>query len=106
MANWRDELNDAVQDERQYVRPPTTGIGAAVKIRPPPVSSESPMERRVAALRELDRETAILKIYYLEGKPREFDFVRDRHIAAGDVEEYVGRRAVELVKNAQKGTPW
>ncbi len=37
------------QDERQYVRPPTTGIGAAVKIRPPPVSSESPMERRVAA---------------------------------------------------------
>jgi hypothetical protein len=55
---------------------------------------------------ELDRATAVLKVTYLEGKPREFDFARDRHIAPTDVEEYVGRRAVELVRSAQKAAPW
>ncbi len=55
---------------------------------------------------ELDRETAVIKVTFLEGKPREFDFARDRHIAAADVEEYVGRRTVELVRNAQKAQPW
>ncbi len=55
---------------------------------------------------ELDRSTAIVKVSYLEGKPREFDFARDRHIAAADVEEYVGRRAVELVRSAQKAAAW
>ena len=55
---------------------------------------------------ELDRSTAILKVSFLEGKPREFDFARDRHIAAVDVEEYVGRRAVEFVRAAQKSSPW
>ena len=55
---------------------------------------------------DLDRNTAIVKVSYLEGKPREFDFARDRHIAPADVEEYVGRRAVELVRNAQKAHPW
>lgn len=55
---------------------------------------------------ELDRTTAILKVSFLEGKPREFDFARDRHIAAVDVEEYVGRRAVEFVRAAQKSAPW
>lgn len=55
---------------------------------------------------ELDRTTAVIKVSFLEGKPREFDFARDRHIAAADVEEYVGRRVVELVRSAQKATPW
>ena len=55
---------------------------------------------------ELDKETAVIKVTFLEGKPREFDFARDRHIAAADVEEYVGRRTVELVRNAQKAQPW
>jgi hypothetical protein len=55
---------------------------------------------------ELDRTTAIVRVGYLEGKPREFDFARDRHIAAADVEEYVGRRAVELVRSAQKAAAW
>jgi hypothetical protein len=55
---------------------------------------------------ELDRQTAVIKVTFLEGKPREFDFARDRHIAAADVEEYVGRRTVELVRNAQKAQPW
>lgn len=55
---------------------------------------------------ELDRTTAVIKVTFLEGKPREFDFARDRHIAAADVEEYVGRRVVELVRSAQKATPW
>jgi len=54
----------------------------------------------------LDRETAIIKINLAEQKPREFDFAKDRHIAAADVEEYVGRRAVELVRAAQKSEPW
>lgn len=54
----------------------------------------------------LDRETAIIKVTFIEGKPREFDFAKDRHIAAADVEEYVGRRAVELVRAAHKAQPW
>jgi len=55
---------------------------------------------------ELSRETAILKVSFADTKPREFDFTKDRHISAADVEEYVGRRAVELVRAAQKAAPW
>ncbi len=55
---------------------------------------------------DLDRSTAIIKVSFVEGKPREFDFARDRHIAAADVEEYVGRRIVEVVRSAQKASPW
>lgn len=55
---------------------------------------------------ELVRDAAVIKVIYGEGKPREFDFAKDRHIAPADVEEYVGRRAVELVKSAQKASPW
>lgn len=55
---------------------------------------------------ELARDSAMLKITFGEGKPREFDFAKDRHISPPDVEEYVGRRLVELVKAAQKASPW
>jgi hypothetical protein len=55
---------------------------------------------------ELVRESAIIKVTFGDGKPREFDFAKDRHIAPADVEEYVGRRAVELVRAAQKAAPW
>jgi hypothetical protein len=55
---------------------------------------------------ELARDSAIIKVTFGEGKPREFDFAKDRHIAPADVEEYVGRRAVELVKSAHKASPW
>ncbi len=55
---------------------------------------------------QLDRETAVVRVNVAETKPREFDFAKDRHISAVDVEEYVGRRAVELVRLAQKATPW
>ena len=55
---------------------------------------------------ELARDSAILKVTFGEGKPREFDFAKDRHIAPPDVEEYVGRRLGELVKAAQKAAPW
>lgn len=55
---------------------------------------------------ELVRDSAAIKVVFGEGKPREFDFAKDRHIAPADVEEYVGRRAVELVKSAQKASPW
>lgn len=55
---------------------------------------------------ELGRDTAIVKVTFVEGKPREFDFAKDRHIAPNDVEEYVGRRALELVRAAHKANPW
>lgn len=55
---------------------------------------------------ELLRDSAVLRITYAGGKPREFDFAKDRHIAPPDVEEYVGRRLVELVRAAQKDAPW
>ncbi len=54
----------------------------------------------------LDRETAIVKVTFGESKPREFDFAKDRHIAPNDVEEYMGRRALELVRSAYKANPW
>jgi uncharacterized protein YehS (DUF1456 family) len=55
---------------------------------------------------ELHRESAAIRVIFGEGKPREFDFAKDRHIAPADVEEYVGRRSLELVRAAQKATPW
>jgi hypothetical protein len=55
---------------------------------------------------ELSVDTAVLKVALGEAKPREFDFAKDRHIAPADVEEYVGRRALELVRAAQKSHPW
>jgi hypothetical protein len=55
---------------------------------------------------ELSRESAIIKVTFGDAKPREFDFAKDRHIAPGDVEEYIGRRALEFVRAAQKTFPW
>src|SRR3954471_4378534 len=55
---------------------------------------------------ELARESAVIKITFGEGKPREFDFAKDRHIAPADVEEYIGRRSLELVRAAHKSHPW
>ena len=55
---------------------------------------------------ELVRDSAVIKITFGEGKPREFDFAKDRHIAPADVEEYIGRRSLELVRAAYKAHPW
>ena len=55
---------------------------------------------------ELSRESAIIKVTFGDAKPREFDFAKDRHISPNDVEEYVGRRALEFVRSAQKAFPW
>jgi hypothetical protein len=55
---------------------------------------------------ELSRDSAIIKVTFGDAKPREFDFAKDRHISPGDVEEYVGRRALEFVRAAQKAFPW
>jgi hypothetical protein len=55
---------------------------------------------------ELVRESAVIKVTFGEGKPREFDLAKDRHIAPGDVEEYMGRRALEFVRGAYKTHPW
>lgn len=55
---------------------------------------------------ELLRDSAIVRVTFGDGKPREFDFAKDRHIAPADVEEYVGRRSLELVRAGQKSHPW
>ncbi|HVY44632.1 MAG TPA: hypothetical protein VHB21_02085 [Minicystis sp.] len=55
---------------------------------------------------ELVRDAALVRVTFGDQKPREFDFAKDRHIAPADVEEYVGRRSLELVRNAYKATPW
>ncbi len=55
---------------------------------------------------ELVRASAIIKVTAGEGKPREFDFAKDRHLAPTDVEEYMGRRLLELVRAAHKTQPW
>ena len=55
---------------------------------------------------ELNRETAVIKVTFGEGKPRDFDLAKDRHIAPADVEEYMGRRSLELVRAAYKASPW
>ena len=54
----------------------------------------------------LARADAILRVTFNDGRAREFDFAKDRHLSARDVEEYVGRRAVELARAAQKANPW
>jgi len=55
---------------------------------------------------DLAEDTAILRVALGDAKPREFDFMKDRHVGGPDVEEYVGRRALELVRAAQKSSPW
>ncbi|MEM9693233.1 MAG: hypothetical protein AAGA56_11855 [Myxococcota bacterium] len=54
----------------------------------------------------VSRDDAVVKVSFNGGRPREFDFAKDRHLAPKDVEEYVGRRAVELARSAQKTHPW
>jgi hypothetical protein len=55
---------------------------------------------------KLRREDAVLEVSYSGGRPKQFDFAKDRHLAASDVEEYVGRRALEMARAAQKANPW
>ncbi len=60
---------------------------------------------------ELVRESAMIKVTFGEGKPREFDMAKDRHIAPADVEEYMGRRSLELRARRVQGpalvsAPW
>jgi hypothetical protein len=62
--------------------------------------------RELALTLELVRESAVIKVTFGEGKPREFDLAKDRHIAPADVEEYMGRRSLELVRAAYKTHPW
>jgi hypothetical protein len=148
MANWREELNEAVKTraEREaeeaerlrqrvaealgtaesafelavgalrFARERIADKGRSVELELTP-SEASPASARLVLGPSgepgtlvlgvaVDRETAVVKVSVAEAKPREFDFAKDRHIAALDVEEYVGRRVVELVKSAQKASPW
>lgn len=137
MANWREELTEAVkskaerdaeEQERQRKRVEEALTGAEEAVRLATEALRFALERlkekgQAAVLEEgpgklrltlgelslslqLDRETAILRTTFIEAKPREFDFAKDRHISPNDVEEYVGRRAVEFVRAAQKANPW
>lgn len=137
MANWRDELIEAVKTkvereaeeaERQRLRV-QEALGAAEAAlslgatalqfaheRIKEKGQETTFEQTADSARlsigkhalhaELDRLTAVIKVAFRESKAREFDFARDRHIAAADIEEYLGRRALELVRAIQKETPW
>ncbi len=69
-----------------------------------PEANGGPTTMMISA--DLDPATAIIKVTYQDAKAREFDFARDRHIASADVEEYLGRRVVELIRAAQKAAPW
>lgn len=62
--------------------------------------------REVSLSLELVRDSALIKVTFGDSKPREFDFAKDRHIAPADVEEYIGRRALEFVRAAHKSSPW
>lgn len=137
MANWREELQEAVKTRvereaeeqarhkkrvEEALTTAETAFGLAVEALR--YSCDRLKEKGLAAelaeapdavkltLREfslgleLSRDTAILKVTFVDGKPREFDFAKDRHITPVDVEEYVGRRALEFVRAAQKAAPW
>lgn len=148
MANWREELTEAVKtraereaEEAARLRQRVAealgtaesafelGVGALRFARDRIADKSQPVELELTPTGDapstarlllgapgapgslvlgvqIDRETAIVKVNVADTKPREFDFAKDRHIAALDVEEYVGRRAVELVRSAQKATPW
>lgn len=62
--------------------------------------------REVSLSLDLVRDSALIKVTFGDSKPREFDFAKDRHIAPADVEEYIGRRALEFVRAAHKAAPW
>lgn len=72
----------------------------------PPAPGEGGGPTTMTISADLDPATAIIKVTYQDAKAREFDFARDRHIASADVEEYLGRRVVELIRSAQKAAPW
>ncbi len=142
MANWRDELIEAVKTKAE--RDAEEAEKQRLRVREALTSAESALKLGIEALTfaadhvkekgrevslevhehsakfhlggapgpqmsiaaDLDPTTAIIKVSYLDAKAREFDFARDRHIAAADVEEYLGRRVVELIRAAQKANPW
>lgn len=147
MANWREELSEAVKTKAEreaeeaarlkqrvqealgtaesafglamealrFAADKISEKGKAAKLEPSP-GDPSPGAKLVieqtgdlgplALALSIDRETAVVKASIGETKPREFDFAKDRHIAASDVEEYVGRRIIELVRAAQKANAW
>ncbi len=92
-------------DALRYTRDRLRDKGQPVEL------TEEPDHHRLA-LRDLSirldlvREGAIIKVTFGEGKPREFDLAKDRHIAPADVEEYMGRRSLELARAAYKTNPW
>jgi len=71
----------------------------------PAAAGAPPAPTTMSLAADLDPSTAVIKVTYQDAKAREFDFARDRHIAAADVEEYLGRRVVELIRAAQKASP-
>jgi len=92
-------------DSLRYTRDKLAEKGQPVELLEEPDKNRLSL-RDVSLTLELVRESAVIKATFGEGKPREFDLAKDRHIAPNDVEEYMGRRALELVRAAYKANPW
>lgn len=114
-ARQRQRLEEALASARGALEHAATALRFArerLQEKQQPVTlAEEPAKLSLtvhghALLVELALDTAVLKVALGEGKPREFDFMKDRHVGGPDVEEYVGRRALELVRAAQKSNPW
>jgi hypothetical protein len=115
LARHKKRVEEALTTAESAVKLGAEGLRFTcdqLKVKGQPAEFAEEADRYRLALREhtlaleLSRESAVVKITVGEGKPREFDFAKDRHIAPADVEEYVGRRALELVRGAYKTTPW
>jgi hypothetical protein len=111
----RKRLEEALQVADEALSQARNGLrfaGEQLKSKNQPASVSEAEGRCALELRELsvavelNREEAVVKVVFNQQRPREFDFSKDRHLSPKDVEEYVGRRAVELARAAQKADPW
>lgn len=100
-----DEALAKAGESLAFARDQLAGKGQPVALREDAAGRTLELHGQALAV-ALDRDEAVLRIAVNEAKAKEFDFAKDRHIAPRDVEEYVGRRLVELVRAAHKAAPW
>jgi hypothetical protein len=114
-ARKKKRLEEALSTAAEAMRTALEGLRFAseqLKSKSQPVTLDEKKDHFTLTMRDLtldvalSRKDAVLKVTFNDGRPREFDFAKDRHLAPKDVEEYVGRRAVELARAAQKANPW
>ena len=100
-----DEAHEMVVEALEFAQQQISDKGQSSTLEP----KEGALELALGELAinvTLTRDDAVLTVSYNQTRPRAFDFMHDRHLAPKDVEEYVGRRVVELVRAAQKEQPW